>query len=143
MRWTGWFGIVNAALFALLGTRYLFAFGWPESGIAVIYVLLAFIAQFALLGYLPLMLLLGPLAVVLPRKPGVLKRRFADRQIKRKYGLQKPLSRLVLNSTMKLSRHSFYYRGTRSPPRAALSSTLSLPELNTPSPLYFRPYQRL
>jgi len=72
VRWTGWFGIVNAALFALVGTRYLFAFGWPESGIAILYVGLAFVAQFALLGYLPLMILLGPLAVALPRKAVVM-----------------------------------------------------------------------
>jgi len=68
LRWIGWFGIANAALFALVGFRYLLAFGWPESGIASVYVLLAFVGQFALLGFLPLMLLLGPLALLWPRK---------------------------------------------------------------------------
>ena len=66
--WIGWFGIANAALYGLVGLRYLFAFGQPGSGLATVYVLLAFIGQFALLGFLPLMLLLGPVALVLPRK---------------------------------------------------------------------------
>lgn len=68
LRWIGWFGIANAALYGLVGLRYLFAFGQPGSGLATVYVLLAFIGQFALLGFLPLMLLLGPVALVLPRK---------------------------------------------------------------------------
>jgi membrane-anchored protein YejM (alkaline phosphatase superfamily) len=68
LRWIGWFGIANAVLFALIGTRYLIAFGMPVSGAAGLYVALAFVGQFALLGFLPLMLLLGPIALVLPRK---------------------------------------------------------------------------
>lgn len=72
LRWIGWFGIANAALFALVGTRYLWAFGTPESGIALFYVVLASVGQFALLGFLPLMILLGPVALVLPRKPVVM-----------------------------------------------------------------------
>ncbi len=68
LRWIGWFGIANAALYGLVGLRYLLAFGTPDSGTATVYVALAFIGQFALLGFLPLMLLLGPLALLLPRK---------------------------------------------------------------------------
>jgi membrane-anchored protein YejM (alkaline phosphatase superfamily) len=68
LRWIGWFGIANAALYGLVGLRYLLAFGTPETGMALAYVALAFIGQFALLGWLPLMLLLGPLALLLPRK---------------------------------------------------------------------------
>ena len=40
----------------------------PDSALATIYVALAFIAQFAVLGFLPLMLLLGPVAAATPRK---------------------------------------------------------------------------
>ncbi len=69
LRWIAWFGIANAALYGLVGLRYLFAFGMPGSGMATVYVALAFIGQFALLGFLPLMLLLGPIALLLPRKP--------------------------------------------------------------------------
>lgn len=68
LRWIGWFGIANAALYGLVGLRYLYAFGMPGSGMATTYVALAFIGQFALLGFLPLMLLLGPVALLVPRK---------------------------------------------------------------------------
>jgi membrane-anchored protein YejM (alkaline phosphatase superfamily) len=68
LRWIGWFGIANAGLYGVVGLRYLLAFGLPESGMAMAYVVLAFIGQFALLGWLPLMLLLGPLALLLPNR---------------------------------------------------------------------------
>ena len=68
LRWTGWFGLANGALAGVIGLRYLFAFGLPEQGIALAYVVLAYVGQFALLGFLPLMLLLGLVAAVLPRK---------------------------------------------------------------------------
>ena len=68
IRWAGWFGIVNALLFALVGARYLLAFGMPTSGVAFVYMVLAFVAHFALLGFLPMLLLLGPAAILLPRK---------------------------------------------------------------------------
>lgn len=67
IRWAGWFGAANALLFALAGFRYLLAFGWPDEPLALTYVLLAFVGQFALLGYLPLMLLLAPVALLFPR----------------------------------------------------------------------------
>jgi membrane-anchored protein YejM (alkaline phosphatase superfamily) len=68
LRWIAWFGIANAALYGLVGLRYLLAFGMPGSGLATVYVALAYIGHFALLGFLPLMLLLGPVALLLPRK---------------------------------------------------------------------------
>ncbi|MEZ5562466.1 MAG: DUF3413 domain-containing protein [Gammaproteobacteria bacterium] len=68
LRWIGWFGIANAGLYGLVGLRYLFAFGLPDSGMAMAYVALAFVGQFALLGFLPLMLLLGSVALLVPRK---------------------------------------------------------------------------
>ena len=68
IRWIGWFGIFNAGLYALVGLQYAFAFGLPDSGIAITYMVLAFIAQFALLGFIPTMLLLGPVALLVPRK---------------------------------------------------------------------------
>mgnify|MGYP001827859323 FL=1 len=68
IRWIGWFGIANGLLFALIGSRYLLAFGVPGSTVALIYVALAFVAHFALLGFLPMLLLLGPVATVTQRK---------------------------------------------------------------------------
>ena len=72
LRWIAWFGVANAVLFALAGVRYLLAFGMPESGVALLYVVMASISQFALLGFLPLMLVLGPVALLLPRKQVVI-----------------------------------------------------------------------
>ena len=67
LRWAGWFAAANALLWALVGSRYLLAFGMPASGPAVLYVTFAFIGQFALLGLL-LMLVLWPLAALFPRR---------------------------------------------------------------------------
>ena len=72
LRWIGWFGIANGAIFALAGLRYLLAFGIPETGIAMFYILLATVGHFALLGFLPLMLVLAPVALLIPRKSVVL-----------------------------------------------------------------------
>jgi membrane-anchored protein YejM (alkaline phosphatase superfamily) len=67
LRWASWFAAANALLWALVGTRYLLAFGVPTSAPAAIYVALAFIGQFALLGLL-FMLVLWPLAALLGRR---------------------------------------------------------------------------
>lgn len=67
VRWAGWFAVANALLWALVGIRYLLAFGMPASGAAGIYIALAFIGQFALLGLL-FMLILWPLAALLARR---------------------------------------------------------------------------
>jgi hypothetical protein len=68
VRWVGWFGITNGLLLGLVGLRYLLAFGLPNGLLATIYVVLVFIAQFALLGFLPMMLLAGSLALAAPKK---------------------------------------------------------------------------
>jgi hypothetical protein len=67
IRWIGWFGLANALLYALVGVRYLSAFGWPDGPVALTYVCLAFVGQFVLLGYLPMMFLLAPVALLVPR----------------------------------------------------------------------------
>ncbi len=63
-RWTGWFGISNAAIFLLVGLRYLFATQLPDDSLAWLYMVLASISQFAVLGTLPLLLLSLPLVLV-------------------------------------------------------------------------------
>jgi membrane-anchored protein YejM (alkaline phosphatase superfamily) len=72
LRWASWFGVTNGALLGLVGLRYLLAFGWPDGVLASVYVVLAFIGQFALLGFLPMVLLVGTIVMLLPRRPLVL-----------------------------------------------------------------------
>jgi membrane-anchored protein YejM (alkaline phosphatase superfamily) len=68
LRWLGWFGLVSGCLAALVGTRYLLAFGLPASSLAGVYMLTAFLGQFAALGFLPLVLLVAPIAMIFPNK---------------------------------------------------------------------------
>ncbi len=72
IRWSAWFGIVNAGLFALVGIRYLLVFGYPDTTLALLYVALAYATQFAVLGYLPMVLLGCLLALLWPRKAPLL-----------------------------------------------------------------------
>jgi uncharacterized protein len=66
LRWVGWFGILNAGIFALIGMRYFFAFALPDSELALIYMILASLSQFAILGTLPLLILSLPLILIFP-----------------------------------------------------------------------------
>ncbi len=68
LRWLGWFGLINACLCAVVGLRYLLAFGPPASALAWVYLATASIGQFALLGILPVFLLVFPLVVLAPGK---------------------------------------------------------------------------
>ena len=66
LRWLGWFGVLNAGLYLLIGLRYLLAFVWPDGLLATLYVLFAAVSHFALLGTLPLLLLTLPLLLLNP-----------------------------------------------------------------------------
>ncbi len=68
LRWAGWFGVINAVLYALIGLRYLVAFGIPAGIPATIYLVCVYLTHFALLGMLPLMVLTTTAALVLPAK---------------------------------------------------------------------------
>jgi len=68
LRWVGWFGLLNGGLFALVGTRYLFAYTWSDDLLANLYIALTTLSQFALLGTLPLFLLALPLVLVFPKR---------------------------------------------------------------------------
>jgi membrane-anchored protein YejM (alkaline phosphatase superfamily) len=72
IRWSAWFGILNAALFSLIGVRYLLIYGWPGDAVATLYIGLAYAAQFALLGFVPLALFGSLIALLWPRKLPVL-----------------------------------------------------------------------
>jgi len=68
IRWSAWFGIVNAALFGLIGARYLLIYGWPDDSLATLYIMFAYIAQFSLLGFIPMALLGCIASLIWPRK---------------------------------------------------------------------------
>lgn len=63
-RWIGWFGAINAALFALVAQRYLWIYHFPSDAIGIIYVVLTFIGHLALLSVVPMFILLTPVVVV-------------------------------------------------------------------------------
>ncbi len=71
-RWAGWFALANAAVFCLIGLGFLA--GWSSGGdmLAAVYTPLAFVGQFTLLALLPVLLIVLPLALVLPRRGLVL-----------------------------------------------------------------------
>lgn len=66
LRWTGWFVAANAAVFALLGLRFMVFAPWPADTLGLVYTLLAYIGHFALLALLPALLIVMPLALLLP-----------------------------------------------------------------------------
>jgi len=68
LRWTGWFGAVNSAVYLLIASRYLWSYPFSSDVIGNGYVLLAFIAHTALLAFLPLALFVIPLLLILPSR---------------------------------------------------------------------------
>ena len=68
LKWGGWFAAVNILLMCIVGLRYLFAYPWPEQGDALIYAVMAYLGQFALLAYLPYLLIVAPVILAVPRK---------------------------------------------------------------------------
>lgn len=67
LRWAGWFGVVNAALLALVGLRYLWHYAALGRVVSWSYALVAYIGHFSALAWLPLFVLLAPVVVLLPR----------------------------------------------------------------------------
>src|SRR6266498_170845 len=64
-RWVGWFALVNAALLALIGLRYLWYYSRLAPSTGWIYALIAFLGHMGALACLPLLLLL-PLILLIP-----------------------------------------------------------------------------
>jgi uncharacterized protein len=65
-RWAGWFALVNTALLALIGLRYLWYYARLTPSTGWIYVLIAFLGHMGALACLSLLLLL-PLTLLIPR----------------------------------------------------------------------------
>ena len=71
LRWGSWFAVVNTALLALIGLRYLWYYAALGPSAAWVYAGLAFIGHLSLLAYAPYLLLV-PLIVLFPRSSVVL-----------------------------------------------------------------------
>jgi len=66
LRWVAWFGAINAGLFGLIALRYLWYYRFPDDFIGIVYVILAFAGQFAVLACIPLFLVTVPIVLVAP-----------------------------------------------------------------------------
>jgi len=62
-RWTGWFGVANTVLFALVAQRYLWIYDFPADALGVVYVALTFVGHMAVLSMAPLFVVLAPLVI--------------------------------------------------------------------------------
>lgn len=68
LRFTGWFALANALLFALVGLRYLWHYPFSSDLLAIVYLVLAYGGHFVTFAVLPAGVLLVPLALVCPRR---------------------------------------------------------------------------
>lgn len=67
-RWMGWFAIVNAGLFAVIGLRYFAGFAGGGTVLSWIYLMLVYPAHYVLLAVVPLALLVAPVVIFRPRR---------------------------------------------------------------------------
>ena len=65
-RWLGWFAMVNAVTFALIGLRYLGAGSLPVTALAWLYLVTIYISHHSWLVLLPLLILVSPLILLSP-----------------------------------------------------------------------------
>jgi membrane-anchored protein YejM (alkaline phosphatase superfamily) len=72
LRWIGWFGVVNTALFCVVGLRYLLVYQFPGDTAGIVYAVLAFIGQSAVLAVIPLFLFTAPVVLLIPRRRWVM-----------------------------------------------------------------------
>jgi membrane-anchored protein YejM (alkaline phosphatase superfamily) len=68
LRWLSWYGFVNGLISAVIGIRYLFFYSFPTELSAISYVPLALITHFISLNYLSMVLLMMPMAILIPNK---------------------------------------------------------------------------
>jgi membrane-anchored protein YejM (alkaline phosphatase superfamily) len=66
LRWGSWFAVVNAALLAFVGLRYLWYYVALGPSVAWVYAALAYVGQLSALAYIPFLLLV-PVIVLTPR----------------------------------------------------------------------------
>ena len=66
LRWGSWFAVVNAALLAVIGLRYLWYYVGMGPSVAWVYAALAYVGHLSALAYIPFLLLV-PVIVLIPR----------------------------------------------------------------------------
>src|SRR5262245_2726283 len=71
LRWLGWFSAANGGCAALVGVRYLWLYDWPSDAIGIVYPLLAFVGQWALLAFACVFLPAAFLTAVWPNRRAV------------------------------------------------------------------------
>jgi membrane-anchored protein YejM (alkaline phosphatase superfamily) len=67
LRWLGWFAVVNATLLAIIGLRYLWLYAALGAEVSWSYALVAYVGHLSALAAVPLLVLLVPVAALLPR----------------------------------------------------------------------------
>lgn len=70
--WSGGYFLLIGLLLAVIGLRYLADYPWPADAIARVYTVLAYLSHFALLGILPWLVVVLPLALLVPSRGLVL-----------------------------------------------------------------------
>lgn len=68
LRGCGWLAAANAAVFAVVGLRFLAPYPFPADALGLAYTALAYLGHFALLAALPVGLVLAPLALLTARR---------------------------------------------------------------------------
>jgi uncharacterized protein len=71
-RWANWFAVVNVALLAVVGLRYLWYYSPLDPWVAWVYAVLAFVGHLTTLAYTPFFLLLVPVMMLFPQPRVVL-----------------------------------------------------------------------
>jgi len=66
--WSGGYFLLIGLILAVIGLRYLVDYPWPHEGIARLYTLLAYLSHFAVLGLAPWLLVVLPLALLVPSR---------------------------------------------------------------------------
>jgi uncharacterized protein len=72
LRWLCWFAVVNAALLAIIGLRYLWLYTALGRSVSWSYALVAYVGHLSALACIPLLVLLLPVAALVPRARVVL-----------------------------------------------------------------------
>jgi len=67
LRWASWFGVANAALLAIVGLRYLWHYSAVAPAVGWLFAVLAYVGHLSALAYVPLLVLLAPVILLVPR----------------------------------------------------------------------------